>query len=90
MKQADKYELAKQEITAIYHGNRGQYGYRRIAMALHGRNMPLNRKTVQQHMKELGLPVDICGLDLAPLAVLLHQREKPRQFLPVLIAPLLE
>ena len=55
MKQADKYELAKQEIAAIYDGHRGRYGYRRIAMALHGRNMPLNRKTVQQDMKELGL-----------------------------------
>ena len=36
------------------------------------------------------VPVNIGGLDLAPLAVLLHQREKTRQFRPVRITPLLE
>ena len=55
MKGVDKYELAKQEITAIYHENKGRYGYRRITMALHDRGLPLNHKTVQRLMKELGL-----------------------------------
>ena len=55
MKGVDKYELAKQEITAIYHENKGRYGYRRITMVLHDRNLPLNHKTVQRLMKELGL-----------------------------------
>ena len=55
LKQADKYELAKQEIAAIYDGHRGRYGYRRIAVALHGRNLPLNRKTVQRLMRKLRL-----------------------------------
>ena len=55
MKGVDKYELAKQEITAIYHENKGRYGYRRITMVLRDRDLPLNHKTVQRLMKELGL-----------------------------------
>ncbi len=55
MKRVDKYESAKQEITAIYHENKGRYGYRRITMALRNRNLPLNHKTVQRLMKEPGL-----------------------------------
>lgn len=51
----DKYEAAKAEITAIYHENKGRYGYRRITAQLHNRNIPLNHKTVQRLMKELGL-----------------------------------
>ena len=51
----DKYENAKEEITAIYHENKGRYGYRRITMELHKREIPLNHKTVQRLMKELGL-----------------------------------
>ena len=52
---ADKYEAAKAEISAIYHENRGRYGYRRITMELHNRGLRLNHKTVQRLMKELGL-----------------------------------
>ena len=55
MKCADKYESAKEEITAIYHENKGRYGYRRITAELHNRNQPLNHKTVQRLIKELGL-----------------------------------
>ena len=51
----DKYEATKAEITAIYHENKGRYGYRRITAELHNRNFPLNHKTVQRLMKELGL-----------------------------------
>ena len=51
----DKYSGAKEEITAIYHENRGRYGYRRITMELHNRGRTLNHKTVQRLMKELGL-----------------------------------
>ena len=50
-----KYESEKQEITAIYHENKGRYGHRRITAELRSRNMPLNHKTVQRLMKELGL-----------------------------------
>ena len=51
----DKYETAKDEITAIYHENNGRYGYRRITAELHKHNIPLNHKTVQRLMKELGI-----------------------------------
>ena len=51
----DKYEAVKAEITAIYHENKGRYGYRRITAELHNRNILLNHKTVQRLMKELGL-----------------------------------
>ena len=51
----DKYAHAKAEITAIYHENKGRYGYRRITDELHNRKIYLNHKTVQRLMKELGL-----------------------------------
>ncbi len=51
----DKYKSAKEEITAIYHENKGRYGYRRITTELHKRNIPLNHKTVQRLMKEMGV-----------------------------------
>ena len=52
---ADKYEAAKTEMAAIYHENKGRYGYRRITTALHNRGIHLNHKTVQRLMKQLGL-----------------------------------
>ena len=55
MGHADKYEVAKTEITAIYHENKGRYGYRRITTALHNRGIHLNHKTVQRLIKQLGL-----------------------------------
>lgn len=55
MKCADKYESAKEEITAICYENKGRYGYRRVTAELRNRNLPLNHKTVQRLMKELGL-----------------------------------
>ena len=53
--QEDKYAQAKAEITAIYHENKGRYGYRRITDELHNRKIYLNHKTVQRLMKELSL-----------------------------------
>ncbi len=55
MNHKDKYEAEKAEIVAIYHENRGRYGYRRITVELNIRNFHLNHKTVQRLMKELGL-----------------------------------
>ena len=55
MNHSDKYEAAKAEIIAIYHENKGRYGYRHITAELHKRNFLLNHKTVQRLMKELGL-----------------------------------
>lgn len=51
----DKYKEVKEEISAIYHENKGRYGYRRIEIELKNRNIHLNHKTVQRLMKELGL-----------------------------------
>ena len=51
----DKYAHAKAEITAIFHENKGRYGYRRVADELRNRGFSLNHKTVQRLMKELGL-----------------------------------
>ena len=51
----DKYSKAKMEIAAIYHENRGRYGYRRVTNELHNRGILLNHKTVQRLMKELDL-----------------------------------
>ena len=55
MKEPDKYKEIKEEITAIYHENKGRYGYRRITMELHNRGFNINHKTVSKLMKELGL-----------------------------------
>lgn len=54
-RQADKYKAAKAEITAIFHENKGRYGYRRITAELRRRKIFLNHKTVQRLMKQLGL-----------------------------------
>lgn len=51
----DKYAQAKAEITAIFHENKGRYGYRRVTDELRNRGILLNHKTVQRLMKELGL-----------------------------------
>ena len=55
MNKPDKYRDAKEVITKIYHENKGRYGYRRITIELYKHNIPLNHKTVQRLMKELGL-----------------------------------
>ncbi len=55
MQEADKYAQAKEEISTIYHKNKGRYGYRRITAALHNSGIYLNHKTVQRLMRELGL-----------------------------------
>ena len=55
MQKADKYASVKEEITVIYHENKGRYGYRRITAVLHNQGFTVNHKTVQRLMKELGL-----------------------------------
>jgi len=51
----NKYGEAHEAIRAIYHENKGRYGYRRITTELRHRGFVLNHKTVQRLMKELGL-----------------------------------
>ena len=55
LKEPDKYKEVKEEITAIYHENKGRYGYRRMTMELHNRGFTINHKTVLKLMKQLGL-----------------------------------
>ena len=55
MQKADKYASVKEEIAAIYHENKGRYGYRRMTAVLHSRGFSVNRKTVQRLIKKLGL-----------------------------------
>ena len=51
----DKYSEMKNTIEAVYHENKGRYGYRRITVELRNRGFLVNHKTVQRLMKELGL-----------------------------------
>ena len=55
LKEPDKYKEIKEEITAIYHENKGRYGYRRMTLELHNNGFCINHKTVRKLMKELGL-----------------------------------
>ena len=55
MRVPDKYKEVKAEIVAIYHENKGRYGYRRITTEVHNHGFLINHKTVQRLMKELGL-----------------------------------
>ena len=55
MESSDKYKEVKEEITKIYHENKGRYGYRRITAELRNRGFHFNHKTVQRLMKLLGL-----------------------------------
>ncbi len=54
-KKDDKYKDIKCEISAIYHENKGRYGYRRITMELRNRGHIINHKTVQRLMQEMNL-----------------------------------
>ena len=40
----DKYKEIKEQITSIYHENKGRYGYRRITLELHNRGYNINHK----------------------------------------------
>ncbi len=51
----DKYACIKEEITRIFHENKGRYGYRRVTTVLKNQGFTINHKTVQRLMKELGL-----------------------------------
>ena len=51
----DKYCSVKERIAAIFHENKGRYGYRRITLELHNQGYFVNHKTVQRLMQETGL-----------------------------------
>lgn len=51
----DRYAEEKRRIAAIFHQHKGRYGYRRITWTLRRQGRPLNHKTVQRLMGQLGL-----------------------------------
>ena len=57
--QTDKNQTIKAEIQAIFTEHKGNYGYRRITLALRNRGFVVNHKEVQRLMKALGLSARI-------------------------------
>ena len=57
--QTDKNQTIKAEIQAIFTEHKGNYGYRRITLALRNRGFVVNHKKVQRLMKFLGLSARI-------------------------------
>ena len=55
----DKNQTIKAEIQAIFTEHKGNYGYRRITLALRNRGFVVNHKKVQRLMKALGLSARI-------------------------------
>jgi putative transposase len=55
MGEADKDRKVKEQITNIYHENKGRVGYRRITLELQHVGMIINHKKVQRLMGQLGL-----------------------------------
>ena len=53
--QGIRFAANLEEITTIFHENKGRYGYRRITAVLRSRGFLVNHKTVQRLMKVLGL-----------------------------------
>jgi putative transposase len=53
--QPDKYEQAKVQINRVYHGHKGRFGYRRIALQLKRDGIDINHKTVLRLMREMCL-----------------------------------
>ncbi len=51
MQKIDKYTSVKEEITTIFHENKGRYGYRWITDSA----FLVNHKTVRRLMKALGM-----------------------------------
>lgn len=52
---SDKWDVERNEIVRIFQEHNGRYGYRRITAEMHNRGYPINHKTVQKLMKEVGL-----------------------------------
>jgi putative transposase len=55
LKAGDKYAGLKSTIKAVYDRHKGRYGYRRITADLRQTGKPVNHKTVQRLMNNLGL-----------------------------------
>ena len=55
LNKVNKYKEIEEQITSIFHENKGRYGYRRITLELKNRGFIINHKTVYKIMKYLGL-----------------------------------
>ena len=55
----DKYCVEREAILAIYHKNKGRYGYRRITQELRNQGILLNHKTVSKLMLQLGIKCQV-------------------------------
>ncbi len=55
----DKYAVEKKEIKDLFDMNKGGYGYSRITLEMWNRRYPINHKTVQRLMTEMGLKCKI-------------------------------
>lgn len=51
----DKWYNERRMIVAIFHENKGRYGYRRITKEMRSRGYVINHKTVRKLMKEAGI-----------------------------------
>ena len=55
MNKPDKYLPFREQITSVFHENRGVYGYRRIHLTLKRKGITLSEKVIRHMMKEEGL-----------------------------------
>ena len=55
MNKPDKYHPFREQITSVFHENRGVYGYRRIHLALKRKGITLSEKVIRHIMNEEGL-----------------------------------
>ena len=56
MQKIDKYTSVKEEITTIFHENKGRYGYRRLTIVLRSRGFLVNHKTYEEVGADLSRP----------------------------------
>lgn len=59
LEQGDIDKSIKEEIQDVYQEHKGNYGYRRITLELHNRELNINHKRVQRLMKAIGLAARI-------------------------------
>ena len=59
LRSPEKYKDIKDKISAIFHRNKGRYGYRRITLELQKEYPSINHKTIRRLMTELGLRCEV-------------------------------
>lgn len=69
LKDNDGYDDTRKRIKAIYDGNKGRYGYRRICLSLRNEGCNINHKTVQILMYQMGLKAKRKKATITPIKV---------------------